>query len=300
MPGHLPLRSLAAFEAAARLGSFRRASEELGLTASAVSHQIRLLEARFATRLFERVGRGVLLSRDGQSLYEGVHDGFDRLRRAVGALKGRAPERGAREVVRVSTPPSLASKWLLPSLPGFLADHPGIDIRVTAQAAPDVDASSVDLAIIYGGAGRWSERAALLLEDAVQPLCAPELIAAREIRSPRDLLAHTLIRTRGNAASWEEWLRRHGAPRAPVRTIQLDPSHVAIEAAVRGLGIVLESDVLTRGEMATGRLVAPLPDLAIRAMSYWLVAPPEAPMRESVAIVRAWLIERAGLHLIAS
>jgi LysR family glycine cleavage system transcriptional activator len=291
---HLPLRSLAVFEAAARLGSFREAAEELGLTASAVSHQIRQLEGDYAVRLFDRVGRGTLLSQEGQRLYDQVHEGFGKLRLAVQSLKGGRSTSGRNlEIVRVSTPPSLASKWLLPRLSGFIADHPRIDIRVNAQPERGFDLANIDLAIVYGGSGKWSSRAAPLLEDAVQPLCAPRLIAAREIRSPRDLLGHTLIRTRGNAVSWEEWLQRNGVDSERMKTIQLDPSHVAIEAAVRGLGIVLESDVLTQDETGSGELVAPLPGLEISAMSYWLVTP-RPPSRESVEIVRSWLIERAA------
>jgi LysR family glycine cleavage system transcriptional activator len=289
----LPLRSLQAFEAAARLGSFREASDELGLTPSAISHQIRLIEARFDVRLFKRLGRGVILSREGHRLYAEVHDGFDRLRLAMRGLKGRRKVSRSLEIVKVSTPPSLASKWLLPALPGFLARHPMIDIRVNAQDSRGFVAPDADLAIVYGGAAQWGERAAPLLEDAVQPLCAPGLVAVRRIRKPSDLLAHTLIRTRGNGVSWEEWLRRHEAGVGRIRSIELDPSHVAIEAAVRGLGIVLESDALTQEEIADGRLVVPLPGLEIAAMSYWLRTPRDPANRDSVEIVRAFLFELA-------
>src|ERR1700736_3588480 len=103
---NLPLRALAVFEAAARLGSFREASDELGLTPSAVSHQIRLLEAGYGVTLFDRVGRGVL-PLEGQRLYDEVHEAFEKLRHAVRSLKGRGRYGRAMEVVRVSTPPSL-------------------------------------------------------------------------------------------------------------------------------------------------------------------------------------------------
>jgi len=200
--------------------------------------------------------------------------------------------------VRVSTPPSLASKWLLPSLPDFLSQHPMLDIRVNAQASRGFDVANTDLAIIYGSSGNWGSRAVPLLEDKVQPLCAPSLAALREIRSPKDLLAHTLIRTRGNAVSWEEWLRRHHVASSRMRSIQLDPSHVAIEAAVRGLGIVLESNVLTQEEIGDGRLIVPLPGLEIAALSYWLVTPHEEESRASIETVRAWLLARAGAHRV--
>jgi LysR family glycine cleavage system transcriptional activator len=291
---HLPLRPLAVFEAAARLGSFREASDELGLTPSAVSHQVRLLEAGYGVRLFDRIGRGVVLSQEGQRLYDQVHEGFEKLREAVTSLKGRGRYGRAYEVVRVATPPSLASKWLLPRLSEFISGHPTIDIRVNAQPERGFDLANVDLAIVYGGAAKWSSRAVPLLEDAVQPLCAPSLLAGQTIGHARDLIRHTLIRTRGNAISWEDWLERNGIESARLKTIQLDPSHVAIEAAVRGLGIVLESDILTEDEIGSGELVAPLPDLAISAMSYWLMTPAPSAKRDSVETVRAWLIERAG------
>jgi LysR family glycine cleavage system transcriptional activator len=200
---NLPLRALAVFEAAARLGSFREAAEELGLTPSAVSHQVRHLEAGLGLRLFERVGRGVLLSQEGLRFHAHVRDGFDKLRYAIKSLKGRETYGRAVEVVRVSTPPSFASKWLLPRLSGFLARHPSIDIRVNAQAGLGVDLSNVDLAIAYGGPGKWEAQALAWLEETVQPICAPALIAAGAIRSPGDLLRLTLIRTRGNTVSWD-------------------------------------------------------------------------------------------------
>jgi LysR family glycine cleavage system transcriptional activator len=291
---HLPLRSLIAFEAAARLGSFREASEELGLTPSAISHQVRLLEAGFGIRLFERIGRGVFLSQEGQRLYDQVHDGFERLRGALSGLKGKENYVRARDVVRVSTPPSLASQWLLPRLSGFLAEHPGIDIRVNAQNQSGLHAPDIDLAVVYGSKAKWATRAVPLLAETVEPYCAPALLEARKARRPHDLLAHTLIRTRGNGVSWEEWLRRHDVRFERLKTIQLDPSHVAIEAAARGLGIVLESNVLTEDEVVSGKLVAPLSGFGISATSYWLLTLREPGSRNSVDIAKAWLLELAA------
>lgn len=291
MPGSsLPLRALLVFEAAARLGSFRAAAEELGLTPSAVSHQVRALEAWLGVALFERVGRGIALSSDGQGFFADIRDGFEQLRRATGRMVRRRGG-GRTEVVRVRTPPSFAGRWLLPRLPALLAAHPGIDIRVNAEKDQRPGAAGVDLMIVYGDERSWRRTAEPLLEEALQPLCAPALAAG--IGSPADLPARPLIGTRGNALSWSDWFRRHGVDAGHAGpAMELDPSDVAIDAAAKGLGVVLESDVLTEDERRDGRLVAPLPGHAVRIAAYWLL--PVGSDRPAVERVRAWLLAAAG------
>lgn len=297
----LPLRALVAFEAAARLGSFRAAAAELGLTPSAVSHQVRALEAGLGIALFERVGRGVELSADGREFFAGLRDGFEQLRRATDAMRrrGRPPS----EVVSLRTPPSLAGRWLLPRLPALLAEHPGIDIRVNAEkdqrpgeqrpGNQRPGSGGVDLVIVYGDARTWHGLAQPLLDEALQPMCAPGL--ADGIRTPADLLRRPLIGTRGNAVSWADWFRRHGLDLGRTGpAMELDPSDVAIDAAAKGLGVVLESDVLTEEERRDGRLVAPLPGHAVTAASYWLLPAAGGDGRGAVALVRAWLLRQAG------
>jgi len=296
----LPLRALAAFESAARLESFRAAAEELALTPSAVSHQVRILEARLGLRLFDRVGRGVVLSPEGSELFDRIRGSFDALAEAVetAARRGRRARRP--EVVLLRTPPSLAGCWVLPRLPAFLAEHPEIDLRVhgdlrpATEGAARFEADGVDLAICYGD--HAPPGAAPLLAETVQPLCAPALAEGGSLRSPRDLLRRPLIVTRDNRLSWEGWFRRQGVALDDgfAGTIQLDPSHVAIEAAVKGLGVVLESDVLAEDALRGGRLVAPFPGLGVSWDAYWLAVARTAAGRPSVETVRAWLAESAG------
>lgn len=296
----LPLRALVVFEAAARLGSFRAAAEELGLTPSAVSHQIRALETGLGVGLFERVGRGVELSAEGREYFAGIGDGFRQLRHATERMARRG---GRAEVVRVRTPPSFAGRWLLPRLPALLADNPGVDIRVNAEKDQRPGAPGVDLMIVYGEGAHWDGAnwdgvADPLLGEAVLPLCAPAL--ARGIDGPADLLSRPLIATRGNAVSWRDWYRHHGIdPGRAGPVMELDPSDVAIDAAVSGLGIVLESDVLSEAERRDGRLVAPLPDHAMRVTGYWLVwstGTRAAGTRAAVERVRGWLLAAARNH----
>ncbi len=131
----IPVRGIAVFEAAARAVSFHAAAEELNLTPSAVSHQIRLLEEILGVKLFERVGRGVTLTAEGAEYARSIRPSIRRLRDATNQIKARAKKGGALEVVRIEIPPSLAHCWLLPRLVELIAQHPRIDIRVNAQGS---------------------------------------------------------------------------------------------------------------------------------------------------------------------
>ena len=298
----LPVRGIAVFEAAARAVSFHAAAQELNLTPSAVSHQIRLLEETLGVRLFERVGRGVTLTAEGADYARSVRPSMQRLRVATNQIRARAKTGGALEVVRIELPPSLAHCWLLPRLAELIAEHPGIDIRVNAQGShlqgdrppwPPLTDAPADLQIVYGDDKLWGDRASRLLSEDFQPLCAPVFLAQSGMESPERLLGHTLFSTSQNAVTWEEWLNWQGIDldTNPVDTLQLDPSHLAIEAAVYGMGVILESSVLVERHLATGKLVAPFPNLSRPGLSYWLFAPSKRKAASAVDVVIQWLRE---------
>jgi LysR family glycine cleavage system transcriptional activator len=302
----LPLRGISVFEAAARAASFQAAAEELNLTASAVSHQIRLLEATLGVRLFDRVGRGVTLTPEGAEYARSVRQGIRRLRAATSDIKTRGRKAGVLDVVRIEAPPSFAHCWLLPRLTDLMSRLPGTDIRVNAQGshlqgdrlpwAPLTDAPA-DLRIVYGDGDLWSDRADHLLSEFFQPFCAPDLLQGSPLNSPRDLLQKVLIHTFQNSMSWEEWLDLQGVDlhAAPVDTIQLDPSHLAIEAACKGLGVILESSILVDYEMSNGKLVSPFRSLSRRGLSYWILTPPGKRTHSTIDAVFAWFKEKAAV-----
>jgi LysR family glycine cleavage system transcriptional activator len=294
----LPLRGIAVFEAASRLGSFRLAAAELNLTPSAVSHQIRLLEQVLGLELFRRAGRGVLLCDDGAEYARAVRQAFRTLRHATDDMSRRGRAGRLRDIVSIQTPPSLASRWLLPRLPRFLAKYPGIDIRVNAAAGRQSKPGDADLMIVYGNSSRWEPQAAPFLNERIQPLCAASVLKDGRISAPADLAAQVLIKTRVNALTWEDWFRQQGVDQSRVmaRAIQLDPSHVAIAAAVEGLGVILESDILTSEEIATGMLIAPFPETGTTLSSYWLAPLPSKSERNAVSTVRRWLKREARAH----
>jgi LysR family glycine cleavage system transcriptional activator len=223
---------------------------------------------------------------------------YQKIERELAALEDAGRDianASAPEVLTIHTPPSIASKWLLPLLQELINAHPGIEVRLSAETArAGLSWDAIDLAILYADAPGTEAHSAPLLEELIQPLCSPTILRHRPIRSPADVLAHTLIHTSYNALTWKHWFdaqgvsgyRRH-------RGIQIDPSHIALEAAAKDFGIVLESDVLAQDEIASGRLVAPLPGSAVRRASYALAWSPDRTLSPAVALCRDWLLDAA-------
>jgi LysR family glycine cleavage system transcriptional activator len=192
----------------------------------------------------------------------------------------------------------------LPRLAELIAQHPRIDIRVNAQGShlqgdrlpwPTLADAPADLQIVYGDENLWADRASHLFSEDFQPLCAPALLGRHAMDSADQLLQHTLISTSRNAVTWEEWLNWQGIDldENPVDALQLDPSHLAIEAAVSGMGFILESNVLVQRQLSIGNLVAPFPHLSRPGLSYWLFAPALRKAPSAVDAVIEWLRESA-------
>ncbi|WP_428673995.1 LysR substrate-binding domain-containing protein [Reyranella sp.] len=295
-PQRLPLRGIAVFEAVARHGSLKAAARELNLSPSAVSHQIRALEETLGVDLFKRANRGVQLSADAARYADVLHGLFERLRQATASVAAPGWSRTSTRVVRLMTPPSLATHWLMPRLPDFIASHPGIDLRVFAVRSADGNAEDFDITIGYGDATRWQGRAQPLLEETIEPYCAPSQLRRAKALTPRQLLSRPLIQSRENAVSWESWFSRHSLSfdAAHNSPLQLDPSYVAIEAAVKGVGVILESSLLTHEHVEAGRLVTPVRESTPPSTAYWLL-PISKAARRPVADAYAWLIARANL-----
>jgi LysR family glycine cleavage system transcriptional activator len=287
----LPLRAISVFETVARLGSFKAAAEALHLTPSAISHQIRALEEELGVALFLRESRGVALAPAGTEYAERLHGLLDGVQAATEEVAARGRQQANAGVVRIMTPPSLATHWLMPRLPAFLDAHPGIDIRVIAIRTSDGNADEFDITIAYGNPVRSKGLARPLLEETYRPYCAPSLLAGAASIAAGDLLAMPLIHSRGNDLSWHDWFAQRGIGFAPRGNnhLQFDPSYVAIEAAVTGVGVVLESGILTHDHVQSGRLVAPVTEQDRPAVSYWLL-PLRPGARRPTHIAYDWLL----------
>lgn len=291
----LPLRAISVFEAVARLGSLRAAADELHLTPSAISHQIRALEAQLGVVLFLRESRGVKLSPAAAEYADRLRGLLDHMRTATDEIAARGRREAATGTVRIMTPPSLATHWLIPRLPNFIDAHPGIDIRVFAAHTKDANVDDFDITIGYGAPARGKGQSRPLLEETYRPYCAPSRLAGAPSLEARQMLTQPLIRSRDNDVSWEAWFTRRGIVFDPwaLHRLQIDPSYVAIEAAVKGVGVILESSLLTEEHVETGRLVAPVIEQDRPSVSYWLL-PLRPDARRPTHIAYEWLLTQTN------
>lgn len=287
-----PLNAIRAFEAAARHGSFVKAAAELGVTAGAVSQQVRTLETRLGRRLFRRQVRGVALTEAGRSYRAGVSDALDRLAAATDALIGRKE----RPSLRLTVLPAFAQKWLLPRLPRFHERHPRIDVDVSAEPeVVDFAAADFEIGIRYTDGNHPDLRVDLLFEDGLVPVCGPALLEGpRMLRKPADLAQHVLLHDREWKGDWPRWLAAAGVTGietayGPTFTLY----SMAVEAAVSGLGVLVGHTALIGEELASGQLVAPFDLLVPAPHAHYLVSPKWVERRPAVRAFRAWILGAA-------
>jgi LysR family glycine cleavage system transcriptional activator len=281
-----PLRALVAFESAARHGSFAQAADELGVTPSAVSHQIQSLEAFLGLALFVRRGGRVSLTGAGHGYRREIDGAFRIIADATTALSPRRRE----ETLVILVSPSFAVRWLQPRLPRFLAGWPAARIRLaTSSAGTPLDQENFDVAIAYGRPERSGAVILPLLKEQLTPLCSPGLAEALSLSVVADLGRATLIHSQ-NLIPWKEFFAAAGVPDLqPTNELWIDRSVMAISAAVDGLGVVLESDILTEGERSERTLIAPFADAKITSVCHFLTVTPSARSRRDAALFIEWL-----------
>lgn len=269
MQNRVSFKAVQAFEAAARLSSFALAAEELFVTPSAVSHQIKFLEDQFGVQLFHRVHRAVVLTDAGRRYAEEISAAFARIETATRDL-GRLTKS---DILTIHCTPSFATQWLMPRLARFSAKHPDIDVRLNAsKEAVDLIGGAVDVDIRYGSKNIQPAGvvAVVFPPETIVPLCSPELSdGSHPIRVPEDLAHHTLIHSEVCLVSWRDWARKHRDVKLDLkRGPRFDRSFMSISAAVDGLGVCLESLLLAQRELETGRLVAPLGFDGLKVLGY--------------------------------
>lgn len=284
------LSSLKAFEAAARLGSFRDAAAELNLSASAVSHAIVALERSVGVPLFERHHRSVRLTNDGAVLMQHVAVAFEELR--TGLERISSVRSG---LLRLHCAPTFATQVISPRLPRFLDLFPDVEVKIAASTeyARFAD-GEFDADIVYGTPMGEDITVLPLGEETITPLCSPEM--ARTIRKPDDLLSMVLIRSDLKRIQWQAWFAANSILTVPTPGMSFDRSFMSIAAASNGLGVALESTLLAGPELASGRLVAPLVDRSnsVRYVGHSLVYPNAGQHRQLVREFAEWLIDEVG------
>jgi len=289
---HLPpLNGLRAFEAAARHLSLTKAAEELGVTQAAVSHQVKGLEEALGVKLFNRLTRALALTPAGAALAPELEGAFLRMTTAV----ERARERDAKGTLRLSLLTTIALTFLVPRLGRFAAKHPAIELRLeTSARLVDFKREPIDAAIRYGDGSYTGLHADRLFDDALTPLCAPSI--ARKIRKPEDVMEHALLDDNIVFDEWQTWCTVAGVGPCPQRrrAATFDSTRVAVEAAMEGMGIAIGAPFLFAAEIASGRLVQPLPIVAPSGRSYWFVCRPHDSERPTIKALRDWLLEETA------
>lgn len=280
-----PLNSLRLFEAAGRHLSFKQAAEELHLTPSAVSHGIQSLEDWLGVSLFARGNRSLVLTGAGISYLPYVRQALDVLARGTEAVPGRRPTGR----LSVSVVPSFGLRWLIPNLPQFKERHPEIEVTVdTSHRMVEFPRDGIDVAIRMGR-GDWPDLYAfrLTVEDLV-PVCAPAVAAS--IHGLDDLRKATLLHVTAVQEDWASWCRLSGSDGLDLgRGLRFDTIHMALEAAVQGLGVAMGRLPLVASDLADGRLVPVLGPPCRSSTGYWLVTGREALARPEVVAFRNWV-----------
>lgn len=250
-----PLNAVRMFEAVARGLSFSAAAEELCVTHSAVSHQMRQLEEWFGQPLFVRHAGGVRLTAAGTSLQQVSSQALTLLETRCAEIARR---RAVSEIV-LGAPGSFLANWLIPRLESFEAAHPDIRLRLqTSAELAELASGRVD-ALIVSGRAPWPRgvAASTLVEEAIGPVCAPGW--ANLPASPQALVGQPLLHTASRAEAWAEWAQAQGLdPALFASGRQFDHLPLMLEAAANGLGVAIAPALLVEREIAQGRLVAPL------------------------------------------
>ena len=295
-----PLSSVRVFEAAARHGSFKKAAEELNITASAVSHAVQNLEDWLGVALFQRGGGKLGLTDPGAAYAVAVGEAL----KAVADATARLPGRRAQGRLSISSAPGFAARWLLPRLSRFTERYPetGVDIETSLKAV-DLPMEGIDAAIRLAPASRAMPSWTRLLDESLVPVCSPSLLENYAGLSGLKLIASAdLIHMTSVSGDWAEWFRIVGAaPPANIRAgLRVDTAHMALEAARRGYGIALGRTPLVDAEIETGQLVRLFDKNVPSGWCYWLLTMDADFQSQDVKIFRQWLLDELGAAAQAS
>lgn len=300
-----PLKALRAFEAAARLGSVTAAAREMAVTPSAISQQIRTLENWAGVQFVARGATSFSLTDRGQHYLTRLMEAFDVLEEATDLALGRTDTTR----LRVSVLPSFASRWLLPRLGRFADAHPAIEVEIDSSSSIiDFNRDDVEIGIRYGLGQYPDATSEMLLPDVVAPVCHPKLLVdapgRAAITNPEDIAHARLLHESGGLSNfkftWRAWFEAAGVPVTQhTRGLVFSDTHLTIEAALAGEGIMLGRRVLVADLLAEGRLVAPFEPWMRDHPAYHLVhSRLRTPRPAAIAFMR-WLRQEARAMLAA-
>lgn len=282
-----PLGALRAFDAIARLQSFKLAAEEIGVSPTAVSHQIRLLESLLEVSVFERTPRKVELTADGKVLQQATAQAFALLQAATEKIGERQRPR----VLTLTATTAMIAHWLVPRLPALMRQFPNIDLRLHADdGIVDLRSRQIDVALRYGAEPGAQLTPRLLYQDSFVLVASPQLT----LKTPEDLLLGTLIHTDGRrvpqpAPDWYRWRSEFGPAALQIDAGPrfTDEAH-AIQAAIAGQGVAIVSQLMAQHALNTGLLVAPF-NMALPGAAHYFVSNPDGQHPQTVAQLADWV-----------
>ena len=286
-----PLNWVRVFEAAARHQNFLRASHELGVSAGAISQQVKALEDRLGVRLFERLPRGVRLTDSGSRYRDALGPALD----AIDQASKRVSEEKDTAILRVAALPAIAERWLTPRLARLQAILKNVAVQVvTVETIAQAVRQHFDVAIHYEAEIADGFSYIPLFQDSISPVCSPAFVRDHALHDPKDVSNCRLLYDTKWTDDWSNWL---GAANLPDRRLDREFGFslysMAVEAAIEGQGILMGHQALISRELAAGRLVAPF-DLAIPAPHrYVAMFAEDDAARTPVAEFLHWLQDEA-------
>jgi putative choline sulfate-utilization transcription factor len=296
--GAMSLDLLRGFEAAARLRSFTAAAIELGTTQPAISQQIKRLEEQLATRLFDRIYRGIELTDAGLILFNHVQNGLESMDAGLSAIT----EQHQHEVLQVATDFAFAAYWLMPRLHRFHKDNPDVDVSlVTSERSHSMLRADIDVAVLFGD-GRFKQgESHWLFSEEVFPVCSPRLLKGRDLPLPTEALKDlALLHLRGEGGNnWFDWsgvFRALNIPQAPAPgQLRFDNYTLMIQAAIGGQGVAIGWRHLVDDLLEQGLLCRPIEASAVSGYGYYIVLPQRKRRVQIVQRFVDWLRSEQAL-----
>lgn len=293
------LKFIKTFQVAAVHQSFKVAADELCITPSAVSHQVKLLESQLGVLLFERGAHSLALTEAGQKYLQSIDVLFARLEAVTEQLRMSY----GRGVVRLHIPPFFASEMLMPRLQGFMQMRPAVDIHInTVGGTLDSHPSEADLSVIVGPAPNDGHTSYRLFEQAFVPACSPQLLNEGRIDSVDDLHKQTLLIHEARRDGWQRWAELSGHDNLQPRNIvRFDTMQAAVQAAESGIGVALVSTRLGATRFLAGTLVKLFDTELPTGEAYYLIHRTDDVERIEVRELTQWLLsEFADVEAIAA
>ncbi len=292
-PRSVSLNALRAFAAAGRHLNLAAAAGELFVTPSALSHQIKALEATLGIQLFERHKKGLKLTTQGEQLLGPITTAFEQIEQALTQLS-RPPREGSLHISMLST---FAMRWFIPRLARFQSQNPEINVRIATSVTPvDFEREDMDCAIRFGR-GNWPGLVAVeLFSERLAPFCSPQLATAEKpLEKPEDLVQQRLLAARLRPDDWRIWLSASGLEKLAIQPpVEYETRNFAIQAAIDGLGVAIVDPALVAEEVRSGRLIQPFAQIPTSQGAYYFVYPKHMKPSPEIVAMKKWLLEEAS------